>query len=420
MKTGLIKNILALILLSIDLGAGFELYTVKKGDTVSQILYNKGIKGRKNLYGKNGGVEKTISLNEEKLRPNKGNLIYPSMKIYLPINGTEIEKKKFLENPMAFVEKEMTPKNLPQHILRKPSSVPEDKTPVVQPLITHPQVMYREEEKVSHSKLNFFLINQFMRVDTVDTSTNTTASLLSDSGMGAKVVWDQMWEESIHTYLSTNFLKVTIAESSTATKTLTNRPQTLQSYNVGFKKFRSDRFTWVGEFEYSESIVSRSVDSSTLRVEKFRSPKFIGGVSYKLLSRDELSLTPHLKIIAAMPTKQESYDSSLSMGTELGLNVKDYMGGFQVNGEVFYRDLNYKMTGGEFRQLDLGLMIGITKNFEKTYTQKIPVYPHQQSHNDNRPFIPTVPNSGQLQLNGGQQQSQNNQKDDDSDKNRVE
>lgn len=72
-------SILIGITLSSALCAEYKSYIVRRGDTLSYILYKNK---EKKIYGSNGVLKKTIALNSV-LRKSRGNKIYPGMKLTL-------------------------------------------------------------------------------------------------------------------------------------------------------------------------------------------------------------------------------------------------------------------------------------------------------------------------------------------------
>jgi hypothetical protein len=65
------------MMFSLNISASDSFYIVKKGDTLTSILYAKNLKP---LYGKNGTLAKTLRLNSQ-LDLSIGNKISPNMKI---------------------------------------------------------------------------------------------------------------------------------------------------------------------------------------------------------------------------------------------------------------------------------------------------------------------------------------------------
>lgn len=71
-----------------------ETYTVKRGDILSQVLYDKNLKP---IYGKDGTLLKVVELNSE-LKNSKGNIIHPGMVLNLDVYNTDQLKYNLTDN----------------------------------------------------------------------------------------------------------------------------------------------------------------------------------------------------------------------------------------------------------------------------------------------------------------------------------
>jgi hypothetical protein len=125
----------------------YQNYQVKKGDTLSQILYQLDLKP---LYGRKGTINKTLNLNGNEIKQG-GNSIYVDQRILLPIK---------LE---------------PREISSISTTTPPTKTP-------EETVREVEKEISSERNLNFNLAARlsFFRIDSTDKSSKDKTIILSE------------------------------------------------------------------------------------------------------------------------------------------------------------------------------------------------------------------------------------------------
>lgn len=206
-------------------------------------------------------------------------------------------------------------------------------------------------------------ISEFVRVKSTDSSSGAEATLLSDASTGFKFSWGQNWSENFRTSLGYQSLTVSIQDSSTTTKTLTNKKNTLTQYQFGADYKYSTNLKLINSFNYGESLVSRSTNSTIISIEKFLAPTLSSGVEYKIYQIDNLALKGIASLSAVIPSKQESYDSKLSLGKKLGIGLSDSIGTFKIDGEFYYQNTDLKMNNATYDQTSIGIMIGIKKGF---------------------------------------------------------
>jgi hypothetical protein len=88
---------------SLNISANDSFYIVKRGDTLTSILYEKKLKP---IYGKNGTLAKTLSLNP-KLDSSIGNKIFPTMKIILANDVLAISNKSTIDNRQSTIDNQI-------------------------------------------------------------------------------------------------------------------------------------------------------------------------------------------------------------------------------------------------------------------------------------------------------------------------
>jgi LysM repeat protein len=336
MKIKILNSFIALILIfSMNLSAASEvIYIVKPGETLSDILFSFNVKP---IYGKKGYLFQTLKLNP-KISKNH-HKIYPGMKIKLP----EILIPNEAPENISVAQKEDV-KNI---------SVPEPGT----------SRSLAFKNPISHSDFGIYGTSRFMKVVSTDTSNQSTATMLSDAGNGFKVEWGQNWSDELRTILSLEKNTVRISESQSTTKSFTDRNQTLSNYEFGMSYKYSPRLELNSSVSYGESIVARTTNVSTVDIDKFISPKINMGIGYTALSRDELKLKILGEISGIIPSTQSSYSSKMSVGYKGAVGISDTLSIFTIKGELFYKNSNIKMTGASFDQTEVGISLGIVKDF---------------------------------------------------------
>ena len=323
-----------------------ETYIVKPGDVLTKILLVKKLKP---IYGKSGTLGKVIQLNNE-LKGTEGNVIYPGMSLNLDINNTNQINNTELESK--------------EEIAQSPFLPAYEKVADVNLLPAQEQKReVANDTALSRSDLSLLGLSEFSRVKSTDSTSGGGATFLSDASRGFKFSWGQNWSESLRSSLSFQSINVKIQDSSSAAKTLINKSHTLTQYQFGADYRYSPELKLINSINYGESLVSRSINSTTISLEKFLAPTISTGIDYKLYQVDELALRGLISLRAVLPSKQESYDSKLSLGKKLGIGLSDKLGAFKIEGEFYYQNTNLKMNSATYDQTGIGIMIGIKKGF---------------------------------------------------------
>jgi hypothetical protein len=310
-----------------------SLHIVKIGETLSGILNEKNLKP---IYGNRGSLKLIQKLNPQ-LSKNKGNKIYPGQEIILIRSDLEIEVPVAAES------------------VKLPIAVPEVFRRENQEMV--------DKKMVSYSDLNLSVTSRFIKVESTDNRNNGQATLLSDSSVGYNFSWGQSWSDKFHTNLEFEKYQVHILEASSTTSSLMNTTQSLSNYLFGGVYEITPKVKFSSSINHGETIVSRAENPSTIVIEKFISTKFNNGVIYTILSQDDLKLNSLAELIVALPSTQETYSSKLSYGYNLGLSLEDKLSIFRIKGGVFYKSLDFKMSEANFKHTEVGMIIGLIKNF---------------------------------------------------------
>ena len=337
-----------------------DIYIVKNGDTVSKILAERNLFP---IYGVNGSLAQVLASNES-LRKSKGNLIFPGMRLNLALDNLILtDSKSRLSKSSSPISKKPTLKQSTQKS-QSENSVSEIASDESSNKVE--SVVLPESDKkslVSHSDLGIAGISEFIRVKASDTISGADATLLSDASIGFRLTWGQNWSHNFRSYLSYQSLKVSIQESSSATKNLTNKENTLANYLVGAEYQQAENLKWMGTLSYGETLVSRALNSTTVAIEKLVLPSLFAGIEYKLYQVDNLSLQALGGLIFTMPTQQQTYDAKLSIGKKIGLGLADMIGPFKIAGEVYYQNTDLKMQDAGYDESNIGIIVGISKEF---------------------------------------------------------
>jgi hypothetical protein len=306
-----------------------SVYTVIKNDSLSEILYKKNLRP---IYSKHGSLQTVLNLNPFLKTRNRYRL-YPGENIVLPIHLTQTEAPV----PVAALPSEV----IPNDPIRKISN----------------------NKLQSHSDLGFSASSRFLKLESTDNLTNSQATLISDASLGWKLSWGQRWSSELYSHLDYESYKVNISDSSSTTKTLLNKEQTLSNYEFGLNYLFSSKLKLLSSLIYGETLVNRSSSLSVITIQKFISPKIQLGLNYTLLSRDELKLLSITDFTLSLPSAQDNYSSKLGTGYKLGLGIEDKISFLKVKGALFYQKVGFKMTEANFTQTEVGILVGLSKDF---------------------------------------------------------
>tara|TARA_B110001454_G_scaffold28073_1_gene27430 strand:+ start:17211 stop:18230 length:1020 start_codon:yes stop_codon:yes gene_type:complete len=310
-----------------------DTYTVKRGDFLSKILYKKKLTP---VYGKFGTLQKVVGINSQ-LKASNGNIIYPGMRLNLKISD--------VAPPIVVTADQI--------------SAP---TKQSEPLEISKRTL-ASDNFLSRSDISLYGISEFVRIKASDSASGASATLLSDAGTGYRFSWGQNWTENLRSSLSYQSVTIAIQDSSSTTKSLTNKVNTLTSYEIGLDYKYTPNLKFINSLSYSESLVSRSANSSTIAIEKFLTPSLSAGIEYRIHQIDTLSLRAFATLRAVFPSKQENYDSKFGLGKKIGIGLNDSLGTFKIDGELYFQNTDLKMEGAGYDQSSLGIMIGIKKKF---------------------------------------------------------
>jgi hypothetical protein len=218
-----------------------SVYTVVKNDSLSEILYKKNLRP---IYSKHGSLNTILNLNPF-LKARKRYRLYPGEKIVLPILLSQTE------TPAPAVTAALPSEVIPNDPIRKISN----------------------NKLQSHSDLGFSATSRFLKLESTDNLTNSQATLISDASLGWKVSWGQRWSSELYSHLDYESYKVNINDSSSTSKTLLNKEQTLSNYEFGLNYLFSSKLKLLSSLIYGETLVNRSSSLSVITIQKFISPK---------------------------------------------------------------------------------------------------------------------------------------------------
>jgi hypothetical protein len=322
-----------LLIFSFNVFSNDTVYTIVKGDSLSEILYSKNLRP---IYGKHGSMRTVVNLNSF-LKTRKRYRLYPGEKVILPIVENQIEA------PIpAVADADVLPiEEIPHNPVRTVSN----------------------NKQLSHSDLSLSISSRFLKLESVETLSNSQASLISDVSTGWKFSWGHSWSDELYSHLDYESYKVNINDSSSSTKTLLNKNQTLANYEFGLNYLYSSKLKFTSSLLYGETLVNRSTSLSTISIQKFISPKIQLGLNYTLLSRDELKLFSITNFTLSLPTTQDNYSAKLGTGYKLGIGLEDKLAFFKIKGDVFYQTIKLKMTEANFTQTEVGVLFSLSKDF---------------------------------------------------------
>lgn len=313
-----------------------EIYTVKKGDTLSKILKDKKLLP---VYGVNGTIVKIVKINSF-LQKSGGHIIYPGMKLNLDIEnnqselGTQTSVSVFTPNTIGDNQQ----KNQNQeHTLT-------------------------DNHISSRSDFAFAIVSEFERIKTTGEGAGFKADMLSDLSKGFRLSWGQIWGEKFKSSLNYQVIKVNIQESDSEKVKMINKSNSITQFQLGTQYEFSSGLKFINFFSYGEKLVGRFINSSTFSIDKFLAPMISIGVDYKIYQIDSLTINGMVSLSALLPATQEGYESRLSMGKKLGINLTDSFGSFKLENEFYYQNTNLKMSKNfGYEQTSIGTVISIKK-----------------------------------------------------------
>ncbi|WP_186643943.1 LysM peptidoglycan-binding domain-containing protein [Fluviispira vulneris] len=277
-------------------------YTTEKEENIIHILRKKNMIP---LFGENGSYQKTIELNKNLAFDNafleKGTTIcLPNM----PTTVNNKEKKLLASDNTIELEKN---KN------------------------------FEENPNLFYSELGV----KYLRLKGENTDNNLTSTLLSRPIIFTEIGLTQRWNKDLETYFGIN-LSVTQIMQSDTNVVIGDSILRLTNILAGIKYNFYPNLYGNFQLSYGDFVVFRSINDTTLQVEKMSTTLLRSTIGYTFLSYDKLSFQSELSYLLSTPFTNEVYNAYIGQGYELGLvqSYNDKGWGFKT--KLFYlRDYTY-------------------------------------------------------------------------------
>lgn len=283
----------AIILLS-AMASALE-YTVKTGDTLSEILSSFNLSP---LYGKNGFVKKTIRLNKGKIKKN-GSLLAIGTVLELPAES-RIEEKNVLPVMAQMEGSEFTPEAIVPSLNRNPSN--DDEFPFSYFQLT-PQF-------------------SFLRVDSNNANNfgGSRVTLLSKSGLGLNGSWNIAYDEkrTFFGFAGIEHFTLFTDPDYVFNRTNINRFH----FGVGTNWQYSSDMAFTSKASLQEVSFLDIVNPLSINVASITLPELSAGVKKSIARKKtfEASLEGHGALL--LPSSSGSYHSKLGFGLGAALDLR--------------------------------------------------------------------------------------------------
>ena len=225
-------------------------YQIKRGDTLSDILYNN-VEGR--IYGKNHNLAKLIAANPQIKDPNNievGEIIYFPDSFRLL---SSIDPNTVLYTPLAKYKKPDDSKN---ELLSGVQEASNDET--------------KEIEKILNQSLVIGLRMNYESLSAVETTSNEKEISTSDMAYGVFLRWIHKWSEKFKFFIDASFSKYKFNVSSN--KTLGESELSKIYAEVGMRCSYNPRHSFEIGLGMGESFLLNSNNSTELKIDKVMIP----------------------------------------------------------------------------------------------------------------------------------------------------
>lgn len=302
-------------------------YVVKQGDTLSTIAH-RNFEGR--VYGKNGSLNKLISLNPNLTNPDQ---IYPGQMLNLSkdeliLGHADASKVK--------IEDSMKQKSDPQN----GALSPDEKSRTFAQFQDNRQTA-SEANADEYSSFQITAGLGQSRLDSTDSSTNAKSVLGSTFSPQIEAKWTQHWASGLRTFLGAGVKKESF-QTTSSTHTLSGENPVLTNFELGAAVWSTPSFNLDLSLGLESFSFFRATSSTQLTFDRVSTPVVGAEVSYKFLQSRVFSLSTVAAAKYLMGSSQSSYDVNSGYGYDLGL-ILEHAGEARKNpffGGLVYSSIN--------------------------------------------------------------------------------
>lgn len=279
-------------------------YIAKKGDTLSDVLYENDYKP---IYGRGGALEQTLKINPN-IKYENGNKIFPGTKIVL--SGNIVPGNFALQTAGTNSVLKLT----------KTESVVEKNEPVIipeaAPVADHVREVSDIFDQVFFWQLSPSVSWKELTAKDSNTNQNSNATALSDMSYGATVVYGMRFNPDMDIY-SKLFLEA-VNFSSDNSINIVKKNVVTSSLGVGFfykKKLQV-------EAGMGDELFLTSPNATSVEIKKVSMPHFKSAYKNEFYQFQEASLLYAISGKILLPRSAPGIDPKLSYGAGAGIEAK--------------------------------------------------------------------------------------------------
>jgi hypothetical protein len=292
-----------------------EVYTVKPGDVLSEILWSKyELIG---IYGRNGFINETIKLNPF-LNKKNGNFLRPGMQIIIPISNSNksenIAKIPHSNSRRPTAEEVERPEViiLPDELSKKLEEVKVDKKAI--------KIDVPVEEKDNFIQSFYYTLEPFLswkKLSSVDDNEYRTSSIfaLSDTCYGMSGKYGMHFSKNFDFFFGAELEKVKFSSKSSISLGTKSIVSTSFSLGVNYKHF------WSFKTLMSDQLFLTNPNTTVVEIENFKIPGFEVDYKNDFYKYKEASIGYDLKTMAFVPYQTTNFNTKFSYGIGGGVEV---------------------------------------------------------------------------------------------------
>jgi len=298
-------------------------YVVQPGDTLSQIAQSRV---GSPVYGKKGTLRKILELNPE---------LAPRAHLIRPEEGVKLSGKI----------------RLPAGSMSEDSSLNEKSIDPSEPS--------EPSDEGRHSELGVATRVYFSRVNGLEKSNRSNATLLSTMNSGGTLTWSQIWSEHWKSALSIGADRISLNSSST--RILDNSSQTYTRLGAGLGYSDGNRFKMGFDTLLAEEIFYRATSLTHLQIDKVMIPRVGLSATYDLLNLYPFRLRAGAGFDYLMSTHTDTYSISGGLAYRGSLSFIEERKNRALSwwGGLFYGATNQETKDLEINRSDLGVALGL-------------------------------------------------------------
>lgn len=278
-----------------------DTYIAKKGDTLSDVLYENDYRP---IYGAGGALEQTLKINPNIIY-EKGNKIFPGTKIILtgkivPGNyATMTGKTKSAPVVETFVEN------------HDPVVVPESKAEA-----TGAREVSDIFNQIFFWKLSPSVSWKELAAKDSNSNQNSNATVLSDMSYGASVVYGMLFSEDLDIYSRLFVESVNFSSDNSINIVKKNVVTSDLGVGVFYKKKLQV------ELGMGQELFLTSPNATSIEIKKVSIPQIKSSYKNEFYQFQEASLLYAVSARALLPKSSPGIDPKLSYGAGAGLEAK--------------------------------------------------------------------------------------------------